>query len=226
VVAGAPCDSFTDLDDAAIEAALRHGIEAFGRWSLPRPIAFRAGNLAADLRAYACLERCGIPIASNIGIGVYRPRETALLVGGGRHWIGGTLEVPVSSYPDVRLPGMTRWKSFTVIGTGAWEARQWLNGAARAGIGPIVVLTHPAEFVLDDGGAGALRENALSRRRLQQLCGFLAQNQDTFEVVTFTDRAKAWTNGPGTANPRWHASALARALRVVQNRAGEASRAA
>jgi peptidoglycan/xylan/chitin deacetylase (PgdA/CDA1 family) len=226
VTANAPCDSFADLDDAAIESALWHGIKAFDRWSLPPPVAFRAGNLAADLRTYACLERCGIPIASNIGVGVCRPRDDALFLEGGRHWIGGTLEVPVSSYPDIRLPGVTRWKSLTVIGTGAWEARQWLNGAARMGIGPIVVLTHPSEFVLGHDGNGPLRDNAVSRRRLQQLCGFLAQNADVFEVVTFADRAKTWTNGPGTGNPRWHASALARALRVVENRAGEVSRAA
>lgn len=218
IVRGAPSDSFADLDDASAAAAIRHGIATFDRWRLPGPIAFRAGNLEAGLRTYALLEQCGIALASNVGIGVHRPREAALLLAGGRHRIGGVIEIPVASYQDVRLPGMARWKTFTVIGTGAMEARQWLASAARHGVGPVVVLTHPAEFVhrLPDDPA-MFRRNELSRRRFGELCAFLADARASFDVVTFADRADEWTRGEDTRNPRWRASALARVMRIVEN---------
>jgi hypothetical protein len=217
---GAPVDSFAALGDADIERALVLGLAAFERWGLPRPRAFRAGNLQADARLYRCLERQGIPVASNIGIGIWRPEEAGLQLAGGRHWIGGTLEVPVSSYPDVRLPGHTRWKSFTIVGTGAQEARQWLQSAARTDVGPVVVLTHPSEFVHDpDGRYERLTLNAVARERLEALCGFLARADD-LDVVTFADQVDAWRAGAGTGPPQWRTSPWSRVLRVVENRAG------
>src|SRR2546430_7352225 len=143
------------------------GLDVFSRWELPRPRAFRAGNLQADRRIYPLLEKYGIPLASNVGLGTYQPREQELRLAGGRHWIGGTLEVPVSSYVDFRMAGIERWKTFTVIGTGAWEARQWLRRAAPSEISPIVVLTHPSEYVLRQGeDYTRLRRNTIARRRL------------------------------------------------------------
>ncbi len=227
VTSATPGDSFAELEDAEIERILQMGLDVFSRWELPRPHAFRAGNLQADRRIYRLLEKYGIPLASNVGLGTYQPSEPELRLAGGRHWIDGTLEVPVSSYVDFRLPGIERWKTFTVIGTGAWEARQWLGRAARSEISPIVVLTHPSEYVLRQGqDYTRLRRNTVARRRLHDLCGFVAGRPREFDVVTFADSAAEWTAKPGTANPRWSASPLARVLRVVENRTGESSRAA
>jgi len=222
-----PCDSFAELETAEIARALEIGLAAFSRWGLPAPRAFRAGNLQVDARIYPLLEKCGIPIASNVGLGTYQPVDPQLRLSGGLHWIGRTLEVPVSSYMDVRLPGIRRWKTFTVIGTGGLEARQWLCHAADVGVDPIVVLTHPAEFVHSHGDDYSnLRRNEMTRVRFQKLCAFLARHPREFEVVTFADRANAWAAQPGTINPQWHASVLARALRLFENRASNRSRAA
>jgi hypothetical protein len=221
VVGATPCDSFAELGIADIGRVLDIGLRAFSRWGLPLPCAFRAGNLQVDNRIYPLLEQYGIPLASNVGLGTYLPSDPELLLAGGRHWIGSTLEVPISSYVDLHLPGIKRWKTFTVIGTGGWEARQWLRHAAAIGLGPVVVLTHPSEFVhRDSDDYTNLRRNEMTRNRLHKLCGFLARHPLEFEVVTFADNVKAWTTQRGTANPQWHASALARALRVVENRAG------
>jgi hypothetical protein len=156
---------------ADIERILEIGLQVFSRWGLASPCAFRAGNLQVDKRIYPLLEQHGIPLASNVGLGTYWPNDPELCLAGGRHWIGRTLEIPVSSYVDVRLPGIQRRKTFTVIGTGGLEARQWLLHAAESGIGPVVVLTHPADFVHKDGeNYTRLRRNEMARRRLRELC--------------------------------------------------------
>jgi hypothetical protein len=125
------------------------------------------------------------------------------------------------------MAGMERWKTFTVIGTGAWEARQWLRRATTSEIGPIVVLTHPSEYVFRHGeDYTRLQRNMIARRRLDGLCKFLADRPREFEVVTFAGSETEWTAKSGTANPRWSASPLAKVLRVVENRTRESSRAA
>ena len=223
---GAPCDSFADLANAEIEHVLKMGLDVFSRWKLLPPCAFRAGNLQLDLRTYPLLAQYGIALSSSVGLGTYQPKDPQLCLMGGRHWIGRTLEIPVSSYVDVDIPGMRRWKTFTVIGTGSMEARQWLRHAAEVGVGPVVILTHPAEFVHRYGEDYIkLRRNDIARKRLQELCTLLAGHPNEFEVVTFADSANSWTAKPETANPHWRASALARVLRLVENRASGPKRA-
>ncbi len=222
-----PCDSLAELETAEIARVLEAGLGVFSRWGLPAPCAFRAGNLQSDLRIYPLLERYGIALASNVGLGTSHPQEAPLQLAGGRHRFGGTLEIPVSSYVDVRLPGVRRWKTFTVIGTGVAEARQWLDNAARLGVGPVVILTHPSEFVHSSSDDYLhLSRNELSRRRFESLCAYLAANAQDFEVVTFADSAKAWSAAQATHNPQWHASMWSRVLRVVENRAGSRRHAA
>ena len=224
---GAPCDSFARLSDASIDEALREALAAFRRICGGEPVAFRAGNLAVDERIYACLARVGIDVASNIGVGVHAPPAASLFVTGGRHRVGGCVEVPVASYPDVDVAGIRRWKTFTIAGTGAREARQWLQSAARGGIGPLVVLTHPAEFVRGSiESRKPLRRNETTRRRFVDLCRFLAERRDDYRVVTFEGECARWRGEPSTGNPRWGASTWARLLRVAENHAFERKRAA
>jgi len=224
---GPPCDSFADLATAEIERILKMGLDVFSRWELPPPCAFRAGNLQLDNRTYPLLAQCGIALSSSVGLGTYHPKDAQLCLMGGRHWIGQTLEIPVSSYVDVDIPGIRRWKTFTVIGTGSMEARQWLRHAAKMGVGPVVILTHPAEFVHRYGeDYTKLRRNDIARKRLQELCILLAGHPGEFEVVTFADSVARWTATQGTPDPQWRASALARALRMVENRVGRPAHSA
>ena len=224
---GAPCDSFARLSDASIDEAVREAVAAYRRICGGGPVAFRAGNLAVDERIYDCLPRFGIDVASNIGVGVHAPSAASLFVTGGRHRVGGCVEVPVASYPDVDVAGIRRGKTVTIAGTGAREARQWLQSASRGGIGPLVVLTHPTEFVRGAvHSREPLRRNETTRRRFADLCRFLAERRDDYRVVTFEGERERWRSEPATGNPRWGASPWARLLRVAENHAFERKRAA
>jgi hypothetical protein len=216
---GPPTDSLAGMDEKYLEELLAAGLAVFSRWQLPKPCAFRAGNLQVDAAIYPVLKRLGIPLSSNIGLGAYRPENPGLRLDGGRHWIDGVLELPVASHRYFSLGPYERWKTFTVIGTGGDEARELLRAAAKSKTSPVVVLTHPSEFVKktsDDYLSS--RVNALSRTRLQALCAFLADHRDQFEVTTFSASMQTWTADEGTGNPRWRITPLAIAKRLVENR--------
>src|SRR5947208_1772985 len=82
-----------------------------------------------DAKIYPILKRLGIPLSSNIGLGAYRPEDPGLHLAGGRHWIDGVLELPVASHRYFNFGSYERWKTFTVIGTGADEAAEILHAA-------------------------------------------------------------------------------------------------
>jgi hypothetical protein len=215
-----PIDSMAALDDSELDRLVGAARQVFARWGLPEACAFRAGNLQVDRRIYPALRRHGIRLASNLGVGIHRPEDRALHLNGGRHWIDDVLEVPVTSYRDIALPGSRgHWKVFTIIGTGALEAEQLLKRGARAAAGPLVVLTHPNEFVQRrHDGSSELRRNALARERLLRLCDFLIENREQFRVTTFSDALGAWLQQGSTTNPALSVSPVAAVRRFVENR--------
>ena len=218
VESGAPTDSLAGMDEKRLEELLTAGLAVFTRWRLPRPCAFRAGNLQVDAKIYPILKRLGIPLSSNIGLGAYRPEDPGLHLAGGRHWIDGVLELPVASHRYFNFGSYERWKTFTVIGTGADEAAEILRAAAKSNASPVTVLTHPSEFVKKTAADyDSLRVNVLSRNRLQKLCEFLSNHQDEFEVTTFSKSLPAWTTHEGTINPSWRITPLAIAKRLIEN---------
>jgi hypothetical protein len=75
----------------------KHALERFGRKSSLR---FSAGDLFFRPR--------GLRLASNVGLGLWRPRDPTLQVTGGLHWIDSVLEVPVLSYLQLN---MGAWRS-------------------------------------------------------------------------------------------------------------------
>jgi hypothetical protein len=219
VKSGAPTDSLAGMDEKRLEELLTAGLAVFSRWQLPKPCAFRAGNLQVAATIYPILKRLGIPLSSNIGLGAYRPEDQGLRLAGGRHWIDGVLELPVASHRYFHFGPYERWKTFTVIGTGVDEAAELLRAATKSNASPVVVLTHPSEFVTKTSDDyHSLRVNALSRNRLQKLCAFLTNHADEFEVTTFSKSLPAWTTGEGTINPSWRITPLAIAKRLIENR--------
>jgi hypothetical protein len=197
---------------------LRTGIDALRAWGAKQPVAFRAGNLAADVLTYRALREVGILVASNLGVAYNRPADRELHLHGGRRRIEGVLEVPVLTYRD--------WRSeriLTVTGSGEAETRALLWNARRAGLETIVILTHPFEFFKHrDDRYTQLRRNRVNQGRLESLCRFLRDHPSDFVARSFGEAAGGWQAEGERPCPSISAPFLASVSRLVQNKANDA----
>jgi len=195
-----PNDSFVGRSQADVERLIEQGRKIFARWSIADPVALRTGGLHVDLNVYQAMQAQGMGLASNVGVGIYRPQAEALQLYGGRHRVHSVVEVPVLTYRRSGLPERFREKTLTVTGSSWREIKRLLSTARRDGVGPVVLLTHPHEFAKSDS-RGGWRANRMNQERLRRLCEFLAQRRDEFEIVSFGGRADAWrqsVNVPAT----------------------------
>lgn len=213
---GPPDDSCAGRSLEEMTEMLAFGLDAFARWNLPRPVALRTGSLLADRTVYRAMGSLGLPLASNLGIGLNRPADPALQLRGGRHLVEGVIEVPVLTYGGLRIGPWREERLLTVTGSSWPETRSLLKAVRASGMSPLVALTHPAEFVKSADGRS--RPNAVNRRRLERLCGFLVEHRDDFPAVTFAERKDAWTAAAPTANPGFSVPPVTALGRMVENR--------
>lgn len=196
------CDSMAQLDDDAIRKLFRIGVDAFSQWGLRDPVAFRAGNLEVEDHVYNVMSELGLTLGSNIGLGVYRPRSDGLQLTGGRHRVGGILELPILTYTGLRFGFRARRKSLTITGSSTPETIHLLEAAHEAGVEQIVVLTHAHEMIRrQDARYLKIAKNGINQRRLRRLCEFVSENADRFRFATFGEKAREWLDLPDTGNP-------------------------
>ena len=215
----APDDSMAGRDREEIIDMLRLALDVFHAWRLPSPTALRTGNLHVDLRVYEAMSLTPLKLASNIGLAIFRPSETSLQLFSGCHSLHGILELPVTTYTDISLPGYRHYKNLTITGSSSKETRWLLNQAQRRGCGPIVILTHPSEFVHhEDPQYRKLTPHRVNQERLRALCAFLDANRDRFEVTTFRSPATlSTTTCPGN-NALLSVPAAMMLARILENR--------
>jgi hypothetical protein len=216
------CDGRTESEMADM---IETGRAALRRVGVPEAIAMRTGNLRADRSVYRAMKKCGLFLASNIGIGLWRPGDETLRLAGGRHWIEDVLEVPVLSYRQMAF-GPRPERLFTTTATSSSETEALLWQARRAGVPTVVLLTHPFEFVKGDRLEPARqRANRINQRRLRRMCAFLARHSDEFEAVSFSSAAPGWLAG-GEVPERELRSPLAPMLaRIAVNKMNDLVRA-
>ena len=183
-------DTLCDRPPHEVEAVIANGMAVMERWGLPRPRSLRMGNLMADRGIYRAMRRLGLTVASNIGLGIHRSGDPSLHLAGGAHQVEGVVELPVLTY-DVGLPlRPSRRKCLTTTGTGLGTTLRLLRAARAAGSGPVVLLTHPFEFVKRrDFTFRDLRPNRINQRRLADLCAFVAAHPSDFRMATVSDAA-------------------------------------
>lgn len=183
-----PNDDITRRSVEEIATLIRAGADTFARWGLPDPKVLRTGGLRVGRSVYQAMRECGLPMASNIGLGVYRPAEAELCLYAECHAIEGIMELPVTTYSDFRLGSRIHHKTLTITGTSWPEMRTLLQRARAAELSDVVILTHPFEFVKHrDATYRELYRDRVNQRRLSRLCAFLAE-EPGFRAVTMSER--------------------------------------
>lgn len=168
-------------------------IAVFERWVGCKPLALRTGSLRADENVYRVMRDLDIPMSSNIGLGVFKPREPLLTHTSGRHLIHGVMEVPIFTYQDLNLMGNRRMKSLQITSCSWPEMRHLLGRARREGVENIVILTHPFEFIKKrDFRYNTITRNRVNQQRLQKLCAFIRDNPKDFASVDFSGQHQNW----------------------------------
>jgi len=165
------------------------------------------------------MSRLGFKIASNIGLGWCEPSDPALKLLAGRHWINGVLEIPVLSYLQLAVGAFKRLHLLTITGVGQWEMSALLRRARASGISPVVILTHPFEYVKGDvPGGDRSRGNRVS---LKSLCRFVAENSEDYVAVSISEAASRWTLHGSTDPPGLQGPILPALKTMLENKANE-----
>jgi len=169
---------------------LQQGVDTFADWGLPRPRAFRSGNLQHDENLFKALAHVGIPYSSNVAVSVFHTGNPDYALYSGTHERLGVLEMPVLTYSDWTIGSRRHMKALSIIGTSFSETRVLLDKAQAAGVPLVVILTHPFEYVQkDDLAYRHARPHGVAQQRLKQLCAYIAANGDRFEGTGIVNAA-------------------------------------
>ena len=217
VAADPPNDDCTKLDADHYAGLIAAGLAQFQRWNAPAPVALRTGNLQVNQSTYAAMASTGLKVSSNVGLAVYRPSESVLQLASGRHLVNGVIEVPVLTYDQLRLGRWRKERLFTITASSYRESVELLCTARHVGISPVVVLSHPFEFIKYRKGSTAFRPNPINQARLQRLCAFISEHPRDFVSQDFRRGALEWGAAQQKPSTKIGVSLPAALLRAVEN---------
>lgn len=192
-------DNFGALTAAERDAALAHGLRAFAEWGLPRPRAFRTGNLMISRDGYRSLAAHGFELSSSLGLRGFEGETAMPAALRTIDEFDGVLEVPVTRYEEVSLGKLQRSRLFSLTGCSRTALRHVPQLAHEQGVSPLMLLTHAAEFMPAATSAGIARVNADKFRRW---CDYLAAHRDRYSVVTVAESIERWRADKDNQNER------------------------
>jgi hypothetical protein len=191
-------DYMADLGPAEQQALLAEGCRRLEQWTGRKPVAFRAGNMGASEETLEQLAAVGIPIDSSYTfpyLGGQCRFRTGSLYNGSR-WYGGVLELALSGYRQIGLPGRRSAKPLDLQGVSFEECRSAIRQIWAAGADAVVILHSFSLFKVrnqqyDDG-----RPDRIVTRRFRRLCDWLTGSAGTHPpVATFSQLAEAMRSG-------------------------------
>jgi hypothetical protein len=154
----------------------------------PKPLAFRAGDYAADDNTIRALRRTDIEFDSSYSVS-YAGTHCRLPCPesfGKPTYMGGVTEIPVGAIQD--YPGHLRHAQLCACGGN--ELIHALNEAEANGWDFFVIVSHSFEMLSRRRSAKPpfIRESVV--RRFEKLCLFLSKNRDRFQTAGFEDLRK------------------------------------
>lgn len=207
-------DKCSEIGVAQLAELIGEGASQIAAWTGTQPSGMRTGNFSAAKSVFEAMWQAGLRYSSNICLAVERPPEPELALTGGIHHVAGIRELPVTCFVDFGPIGRGRLRPMQVTALTAREQINLLRAAHECGNPVVVIVTHPFEFIKKrDFHYTKIRPNQMVQRRFRQLCEFLSENSDTFEVLPLATAADAietphpWTELTGN----W-AAAIGRAV--------------
>jgi len=217
-----PNDSMAGRSVSELVDLMSYSIDIFKEWKMPAPTAIRTGNLHVDDNVYIAMSDLCLKLSSNIGLAIFKPPDENLQIYSGCHNVHGVLESPVTTYRDIQLKSLFHNKLLTITGSTFEEIKHILHSANKRKIGPIVILTHPFEFVKNiDLQYMHLKPNKLTQKRFQMLCQYLEKNKDLFEVTTFSQGYQDWLACCDSNNDIIKVPTLSALRRIIENKLNE-----
>ena len=214
-----PHDDCTAVEFSEFCGMIAEGIETLQRWGAERPVAFRTGGLKASTSVCKALRLNDIGLASNVGLAYLPPAEPELHLTGGVHEVEGILEAPVCSYVDMQAFGRRHTRLLSITAVSFPEMKSLLDQAYLEQISPIVILTHPFEFVKTaPAGRPGVRSNRINRGRFEKLCRYIAQSPDRMQAVTFAQAAAGRWQVTDRNTPQLRVPMTATVRRMASNR--------
>ena len=220
-------DQIAELAPDAQRSLLAEGSERIARWTGRRPVAFRAGNMAADEGTLAQLAAVGIRIDSSYtfpylgGQCRFADRQAY----NGSKWYGDVLELALSGFRQRPLPGLHRAKPLDPMGISFAECREAIERIGGAGADTVVILHSFSLMKVRNKQYDAGRLNRIVAGRFRRLCRWLASKAGTHPVRTFAQLAadvEAGTYQARTAEPPTFGNIvrpyLRKAVQVYNNR--------
>lgn len=216
-----PNDDCTKLDVDQYARLIATGLAQFQRWMAPAPVALRTGNLQVCQSTYAAMAATGLKIASSVGLAICRPEESTLHFASGRHLVHGVVEVPVLTYDQLSLGGWCKERLFTITASSYRESVELLWRARHVGISPVVILSHPFEFIKCRKGATAFWPNPVNQARLEGVCAFIREHPCDFAPQDFRSGALEWAAEEEEPSVKIGASLSTVMLRAIENRVND-----
>jgi peptidoglycan/xylan/chitin deacetylase (PgdA/CDA1 family) len=184
-------DDIADLSPVDQLALLQEGSDRIQRWTGRRPVAFRAGNMAASEQTLQQLEAAGVPIDSSYAFPYAggQCRFSARDPYNGSKWYGGVLEMALSGFRQTLASELGRPKPLDLMGISFEECRDAIRLICGAGADAVVILHSFSLFKVRNVQYERGKVNRIVARRFRRLCQWLAAGQPP--VCTFGDLARA-----------------------------------
>lgn len=167
-------------------ALLREGVDRLVACGVPRReiVAFRAGNYGANNDTWRAMKEAGLCLSSN-----YNPcyfdknckMRAEHAAAGLFEAEPGVWELPISNL--VERGGGHRHAQITAVSSA--ETKDYLEQAHALGLREVTIVTHSFELYHVDSIEGRRgRPNRVNHGRMRELCRFLRDNHEKFEVDT------------------------------------------
>lgn len=190
-------DSMAALSAEEQIALLEEGASRIERWTGRRPVAFRAGNMAASEEVLKQVSAAGMKIDSSYAF-PFAGGQCEFSAGeiyNGSRWYGDVLELGLSGFTLPRIPCESRAKPLDLMGISFEECRRAIEKICGAGADAVTILHSFSLFkvrnVQYDGG----RPNRIVMRRFRRLCEWLASHKAETPTYTFSQLADAVARG-------------------------------